>query len=155
MSSAERASGIALDPLFMPATDMNRDTAYLDSKQTELCPDYSLKDVALTNPAHSRFSAAFRVACGVDFYGGDLPDGRLATEGGLTACFVACTQTTGCKGVVFAALSPGSHTGDCYLKDRVHDPSYNPGLVGVVRRADLQPNIALITEEPFFRDHQE
>lgn len=108
-----------------------------------------MRKFALANQDKTRYSIPWRVACDVDFYGGDA-SGPVATQDGALGCSVICQQTSECRAAVFQASSDDPRSGNCYLKQTLSTPISRPGLVAVVRRNDLKPDLALMTSARFF-----
>lgn len=127
---------------------VNHTVAYLH-ESTALCPDHRKEYVALTDEKHEHFSPSYRIACGIDFHGGDLPDGPAQTDMGLAGCVIACQERPKCIAVNFARSEPGARTGHCYFKKHVSFLNVNEDIVGAVRRPDKRPVAALETKQPF------
>ncbi|KAF9739511.1 hypothetical protein PMIN01_02145 [Paraphaeosphaeria minitans] len=144
------ASKLPLLPIELPAEAGLRGILTMDSTEAQLCPHFAFKNFALANPDKTRYSAPWRVACGVDFYGGDLFPEPVTTQDGAFGCSVICQQTSKCRGAVFWPSSDNTRSGNCYLKKTLSDPISRAGFAAVVRRNDLKPDLALTTDKRFF-----
>ncbi|KAL5372113.1 hypothetical protein DPSP01_013759 [Paraphaeosphaeria sporulosa] len=144
------ASKPSLLPIELPAEAGLQGILTMDSTEAQLCPHFALRNFALTNPHKTRYSAPWRVACGVDFYGGDLFPEPVSTQDGPVGCSVTCQQTSKCKGAVFWPSSDNPRSGSCYLKKTLNDPISRAGFAAIVRRNDMKPDFAVMTDKRFF-----
>jgi hypothetical protein len=143
-------SRLQLLPIELPAEPALQQILTLDSTEAELCPHFAFKNFALANPDKTRYSAPWRVACGVDFYGGDMSAEPVSTNDGSVGCAIICQQTSRCRGTVFRPSDDNLRSGSCYLKKSLSNPISRPGFAAVVRRNDLKPDLALMTSKRFF-----
>ncbi|KAF2483092.1 hypothetical protein BDY17DRAFT_141246 [Neohortaea acidophila] len=74
---------------------------------------------------------SYTVACGTDFYGGDLTHVEGAS---FESCFAACDNTSGCVAFSWVGQN-GTHVGpgDCYLKSTLEQGDSNSAVDGAYK----------------------
>src|ERR1700748_1936899 len=68
----------------------------------------------------------FRIECGIDHYGGDMPAPNGQSAATLDACIAQCIARSGCNSVQWADKWA------CYLKSTVNAPSAKSNVWGAI-----------------------
>lgn len=84
---------------------------------------------AVTCPAdHNKVISSYKIECGINHAGGDVPGPNGNTALTIDACVAQCRARSGC---VLVAWLPGPKA--CYLKDRVGDAYENSSVLGALK----------------------